>query len=221
MSIIALITGSIAKARRIASIKMNFLQIVFTAGSLICATRVAQSRNPVYAVMCLVLLFLNASGLLLLQGMEFFAILQIIIYIGALSVMFLFVVMLLNIKLTEIVSYKRRTYYTVAQVVFVWAILLASQTNPLYNSGLVTSALYKGFSPNEARSGTDLSSAAHMFLGEESMPKELGVKLYLELADLLIMASLMLLVAMIGAVVLSLKKRVTSHNPAISQSQSA
>jgi NADH-quinone oxidoreductase subunit J len=193
---------------------MYFLNVLFTAGALICATRVAQSRNPVYAVMCLVLLFFNASGLLLLQGMEFFAILQIIIYIGALSVMFLFVVMLLNIKLTEIVSYKRSTYYTVAQSVFVWALILYAYTL----SGQYGANLTPHYSLNGALSAEGnahkvqnrfVNENLSLFnLGEDSMPKELGVKLYLEFADLLIMASLMLLVAMIGAVVLSLKRRV-------------
>jgi NADH-quinone oxidoreductase subunit J len=195
---------------------MSFLNVLFTAGALICATRVAQSRNPVYAVMCLVLLFFNASGLLLLQGMEFFAILQIIIYIGALSVMFLFVVMLLNIKLTEIVSYKRSTYYTVAQSVFVWALILYAYTL----SGQYGANLTPHYSLNNGALSAEgnvqnrfVKENLSLFnLGEDSMPKELGVKLYLEFADLLIMASLMLLVAMIGAVVLSLKRRVILLN---------
>ena len=193
---------------------MWLLVLIFTAGLLICATRVAQSRNPVYAVMNLVLLFCNAAGLLLLQGMEFFAILQIIVYIGALSVMFLFVVMLLNISLTEIMAYQRATYYTVAQSFALWVLCLAllwpaSEAGTLTSLNAQTGSSSDGlFSLLSPSSSAFLSyQQSYAYQPTEVMLREVGVKLYLEYADLLIMASLVLLVAMIGAVILALKKQ--------------
>jgi NADH:ubiquinone oxidoreductase subunit 6 (subunit J) len=158
----------------------------------------------------LVLLFCNASGLLLLQGLEFFAILQIIVYIGALSVMFLFVVMLLNISLTEIVSYQRATYYTVAQSFLLWAICLiliwpasSCSSGVLFrNLGLVSGGTVA--LPTNPLNQYQFSYA---YQPTEILMKQLGLKLYLEYPDLLIMASLVLLVAMIGAVILALKKQ--------------
>jgi NADH:ubiquinone oxidoreductase subunit 6 (subunit J) len=193
---------------------MWFLVLIFSAGALICATNVAQSRNPVYAVMNLVLLFCNAAGLLLLQGMEFFAILQIIVYIGALSVMFLFVVMLLNISLTEIMSYQRATYYTVAQSLLLWVLCIALLW-PALSAGTLTSLNGQTSSMSEGLSHLFKSSAintldyqqSYAYQPSDVMLREVGVKLYLEYADLLIMASLILLVAMIGAVILALKKQ--------------
>jgi NADH-quinone oxidoreductase subunit J len=63
---------------------------------------VISSRNPVYSVLFLILVFVNASGLLLLLGLDFFAMLFLVVYIGAIAVLFLFVVMMLNIKITEL-----------------------------------------------------------------------------------------------------------------------
>ncbi len=181
----------------------------FSCSALICALKVAQSRNPVYGVINLVLLFCNAAGLLLMQGMEFFALLQIIVYVGALSVMFLFVVMLLNISLTEIVAYQRVTYYTIAQGFLIWFIGLLfifpnydsvhhdgqSMTKPfLHDDHMTTPSLYSH----------DLHS---MFSFQEGLLSQLSAKLYVQYADLLILASLILLVAMMGAVLLALKKQ--------------
>jgi NADH:ubiquinone oxidoreductase subunit 6 (subunit J) len=199
---------------------MWLILLFFSSGALICASRVAQSRNPVYAVMSLVLLFLNAAGLLLIQGMEFFALLQIIVYIGALSVMFLFVVMLLNISLTEIVAYQRATYYTIAQSFLLWVACCAFLLPDVTSSYIVHSPGLRGeqSSISEPRGFvggensplvTKLDTLEELYTNQsfqETMLRELSIKLYLEYADLLIMAGLILLVAMMGAVLLALKK---------------
>lgn len=67
-------------------------------------TMVITSRNPVYAVLWLILAFCNGSGLMVLIGAEFLAMMLIIIYVGAVSVLFLFVVMMLDIKIAEFKS---------------------------------------------------------------------------------------------------------------------
>ena len=62
---------------------------------------VIQSRNPVYSVLFLILVFFNAAGLLILLGLDFFALVFLVVYVGAIAVLFLFVVMMLNIRLLE------------------------------------------------------------------------------------------------------------------------
>jgi NADH:ubiquinone oxidoreductase subunit 6 (subunit J) len=63
---------------------------------------VIRSKNPVHSVLFLILVFCNASGLLILLGLDFFAMVFLVVYVGAIAVLFLFVVMMLNIKLVEI-----------------------------------------------------------------------------------------------------------------------
>ena len=80
----------------------EILFFLFSSLALVCSTMVISSRNPVYSVLFLILVFVNVSGLLLLLGLDFFAMLFLVVYIGAIAVLFLFVVMMLNIKITQL-----------------------------------------------------------------------------------------------------------------------
>ena len=75
---------------------------VFAAVTVASAAMVVVSRNPVYSVLFLILAFFNAAGLFLLIGAEFIAMILVIVYVGAVAVLFLFVVMMLDINLTEL-----------------------------------------------------------------------------------------------------------------------
>ena len=79
-------------------------------GSLLSSVLVITSKNPVIAVIFLISVFVNAAGYLILLGIGFIGISYIIIYIGAITVLFLFVIMLLNIRLSEIIE--TSTQYT-------------------------------------------------------------------------------------------------------------
>jgi NADH-quinone oxidoreductase subunit J len=69
---------------------------------LISALMVISSRNPIHSVIFLILVFCRASGLLLVLGVEFLAIIFLVVYVGAIAVLFLFVVMMLQLKLSEL-----------------------------------------------------------------------------------------------------------------------
>ena len=101
---------------------MNTLYFFFSTGIWLSAILVVKSKNPVHSVFYLVLLFCNASALLFMLGLEFFALLNIYVYVGALAVMFLFVVMLLDITYTEIVA-SQRGYYPIA-ILFIYGLIL-------------------------------------------------------------------------------------------------
>src|SRR5215813_8241816 len=75
---------------------------VFAAITVASAAMVVVSRNPVYSVLFLILAFFNAAALFLLIGAEFIAMILVIVYVGAVAVLFLFVVMMLDINLTEL-----------------------------------------------------------------------------------------------------------------------
>jgi NADH:ubiquinone oxidoreductase subunit 6 (subunit J) len=75
---------------------------LFSTLCILSGIMVIRSKNPVHSVLFLILVFCNASGLLILLGLDFFAMVFLVVYVGAIAVLFLFVVMMLNIKLVEI-----------------------------------------------------------------------------------------------------------------------
>lgn len=188
---------------------MTSLFFLFSTGAWVSAALVLRSKNPVHSVFYLVLTFLHASGLLLLLGLEFFALLQLLVYIGALAIMFLFVVMLLDIPATEIVAHQRGTY-PVAGLLFLTLVLavLALLWQPMEKSPFTTPLLPTVTSfPADDLVETPWQAAT----GFQAPLAQLGVALYGVHVDLLLLASLLLLVAMMGAVALTLKRRV--HAP--------
>jgi len=74
----------------------------FSGIALFSAVMVISARNPVHSVLFLILVFCNSAGLLILLEAEFLALIFIVVYVGAIAVLFLFVVMMLNVKITEI-----------------------------------------------------------------------------------------------------------------------
>lgn len=77
---------------------MQVLFSIFSSLSLVCGTMVIRCRNPVHSVLFLILAFISASALLLLADLDFFAMVYLVVYVGAIAVLFLFVVMMLNIR---------------------------------------------------------------------------------------------------------------------------
>ena len=75
---------------------------LFSTLTILSGIMVIRSKNPVHSVLFLILVFCNVSGLLILLGLDFFAMVFLVVYVGAIAVLFLFVVMMLNIKLVEI-----------------------------------------------------------------------------------------------------------------------
>lgn len=189
---------------------MNSLFFLFSTGAWVSAALVLRSKNPVHSVFYLVLTFLHASGLLLLLGLEFFALLQLLVYIGALAIMFLFVVMLLDIPATEIVAHQRGTY-PVAGLLFLTLIVavLGVLWQPMEQSPFVTPFIPNEMMVNNANTTASWQVAASA--PAHSSLAQLGIALYGVHVDLLLLASLLLLVAMMGAVALTLKRRV--HAP--------
>jgi NADH-quinone oxidoreductase subunit J len=81
---------------------VNFAFYVFAAILLASAVMVVSSRNPVHSVLFLILAFINAAALFLLAGAEFLAMVLVIVYVGAVAVLFLFVVMMLDVDFTAL-----------------------------------------------------------------------------------------------------------------------
>ena len=82
----------------------NLFIDILAFGALLSSVLVITSKNPVIAVIFLISVFINTAGYLILLGIGFIGISYILIYVGAITVLFLFVIMLLNIRLSEIIE---------------------------------------------------------------------------------------------------------------------
>ena len=168
---------------------MDFKTALFyllSAILVIAALRVVTARNPVHAVLFLVLAFFNASGLWLLLQAEFLAIALIVVYVGAVMVLFLFVVMMLDINLERL----RQGFWSNLWLGGPIAILMVAEMIAVLS----------------ARSfGLEAMPAPVAAAGSNT--KALGVAIYTDYVYPFELASVILLVALIAAVVLNLRKR--------------
>jgi NADH-quinone oxidoreductase subunit J len=162
---------------------------LFSSVCIASALMVIASRNPVHSVLFLILAFVNAAGLFLLLGAEFLAMILIVVYVGAVAVLFLFVVMMLDVDFAEL----REGFLQYMPVgAFIGVVLLAEIL-------LVVGAWSIG--PGVPRviaapTPTDISNT-----------EAIGLVLYTKYIYFFQAAGLVLLVAMIGAIVLTLRHK--------------
>ena len=170
---------------------MEFKTFVFYFLAVImvfAALRVITARNPVHAALFLVLTFFNAGGLWLLLEAEFLAITLVMVYVGAVMVLFLFVVMMLDINLDRL----REGFWSYLPVGALVGILM------LVEMAMVLGGSYFGLEAMPAP-----PAAAETY----SNTREIGRVLYTDYVYPFELASLVLLVAMVAAVALTLRKR--------------
>ena len=153
------------------------------------AAMVIFARNPVHSVMWLILAFFNAAGLMLLAGAEFIAMLLVIVYVGAVAVLFLFIVMMLNIDFAEL----RAGFVRYLPLGALVAVILAAEL--IFSVGAWNAG------------GVDLAARAAPVVTDKSNIEQLGELLYTKYIFLFEAAGLVLLVAMIGAIVLTHRER--------------
>lgn len=155
------------------------------------ALAVITARNPVYSVFFLILAFFNAAGLFVLLGAEYIAMTLVIVYVGAVAVLFLFVVMMLNINFEKVHSgFMRHLPFGL-----LIALILCFEMGALF---------YTSFAHPMTPAPVLLPITA---ADQLSNTVAIGSVLYTRFALLFQMAGLILLVAMIGAIVLTLRKR--------------
>src|SRR6056297_2844742 len=147
------------------------------------------SRNPVHSVLWLILAFISSAGLFVLLGAEFVAMLLIIVYVGAVAVLFLFVVMMLDVDFAELKA-EMAKYMPLALLI---GVILLMQFGLAYGNW-------------QASEGAEAARAAATPQDMENT-KALGMLLYDQYFLLFQLSGLILLVAMIGAIVLTLRHR--------------
>lgn len=163
----------------------------FAGVMVVAAVLVTVSRNPVHSVLWLILAFLSASGLFVLLGAEFVAMLLIIVYVGAVAVLFLFVVMMLDIDFAELKG-EMAKYMPLGLLVGVVI--------------LMQIALGIG-AWVQADGAMGLRQAVAPDMAQVENTKALGLLVYDRYGFLFQLSGLILLVAMIGAILLTLRHR--------------
>lgn len=207
---------------------------VFSATMLFAAFRVITARNPVHAALYLVLAFFQASGVWMLLRAEFLSIALVLVYVGAVMVLFLFVVMMLDINIDSIRQGFWKHFPLAATMGAVIALELAAVllggfriSEPQVHAAAtiaVPAAVVASTPVDAASAAVDAASAApasaaevgHVVVAQVSNTKELGVLLYTEYLYPVQIAALILLVALIAAIALTLRARKDSkyQNPA-------
>ena len=161
---------------------------LFSAVLLFAALRVITSRNPVHAALYLVLAFFQASGIWMLLKAEFLSITLVLVYVGAVMVLFLFVVMMIDINLDTL---KKDFWKHFPLAAFIGAVLALQ----------LASVLMGGFRSSQIAVDTAVSGAP------VSNTRDLGVLLYTEYLYPLEIAAVILLVAIVSAIALTMRER--------------
>lgn len=184
----------------------RILFYVLARFSLGSGTMVIFARNPVHSVLFLILVFCNVSCLLLLIESEFLALIFIIVYVGAIAVLFLFVVMMLNVKLSELNENILR-YLPVGGVL---GIVFLCEIGLVLSNDLIPSLSFKNQFGllNDLHLGRPSLKLWYGLVDSSSNIQLFGQVLYSDYIYLFILSSMILLVSMIGAIVLTLHKRV-------------
>ena len=173
---------------------MTVADVAFYAFAIVTVTAgllVTISRNPVHSVLWLILAFLSTAGLFVLLGAEFVAMLLIIVYVGAVAVLFLFVVMMLDIDFAELKGEMAR-YMPLALLI---GVILLMQFALAYGAWV------------QADGAMGLRQAVTPDMAQVENTRALGLLIYDKYILLFQLAGLILLVAMIGAIVLTLRHR--------------
>jgi len=164
---------------------------LFATVTVLSAVLVVTSRNPVHSVLFLILAFFNAAALFLLMGAEFIAMMLVVVYVGAVAVLFLFVVMMLDINFTAL----RQGFQTYLPIGLLIGVVLFVE--------ILISLGAWSIGPEMIAAASAPTPAP----ADVSNTKAIGKLLYTQYVLLFQISGLILLVAMIGAIVLTLRQR--------------
>ena len=169
-----------------------YLMAAVTVAAGFC---VVSARNPVHSVLWLILAFFSAAGLFVLMGAEFLAMLLVVVYVGAVAVLFLFVVMMLDVDFAAL----RQGFARYMPLGLVIAGFLAAEMIVVSTTVATRGAAKDSVTPMASGAGVDVTNA-----------EAIGRVLYTDYIYFFQAAGMVLLVAMIGAIVLTLR-----HKPGV------
>jgi NADH-quinone oxidoreductase subunit J len=163
---------------------------VLAAIAIVSAFAVIAARNPVHSVLFLILTFFTSAGLFVLLGAEFLAMLLVVVYVGAVAVLFLFVVMMLDVDFAEL----KQGFLSYMPIGALIAFALLAELALVASAATSTNGAPIALAPEQASEVTNAEA--------------IGRVLYTDYLLVFQMAGLVLFVAMVGAIVLTLRHRV-------------
>ena len=164
---------------------------LFAAILVASAVMVIVSRNPVHSVLFLILAFVNASGLFVLLGAEFLAMILVVVYVGAVAVLFLFVIMMLDVDFSEL------------REGFLQYMPIGLVIGGIFLFELLLTVSYWVINPGTAKTITSAIPT------NVTNTEALGLVLYTKYIHYFQLSGMILLVAMIGAIVLTLRHKAS------------
>ena len=172
----------------------------FSTIAVISALMVITAKNPVHSVFFLILSFVNASGLFILLGAEFLAMILVVVYVGAVAVLFLFVVMMLDINFIKLREgfLQYLPFAVLLGLVLFFELIMIFISIKISDNNLIEYNSLPGFK-------------------EIENTKDIGMVLYTKYFYLFQLSGLILLVAMIGSIILTLRERVGVKKQSIYQ----
>ena len=208
----------------------NLLNII-TFASIICGILVIISKNPVVSVLFLIGLFLNIAGYLMMLGINFIGLSYLLVYVGAVSILFLFILMLINVRISELVTDNNNSIPLAIMIGSIFNLTLYKLLPNNFSSneyGFVPHKLGslsdKSLLEAQTLAGDNMASnlynvynvhnnnlsfvSTHIWdgvLSETSHIKSIGNVLYTAYPLWLILTSIILLLAMVGAIVITIK----------------
>ena len=177
--------------------------------AVLCGVLVIISKNPIVSVLYLIGLFFSIACYLILQGTSFIGLSYLLVYVGAVSILFLFILMLINIRVSELTNDTSNSIPLSILVSFIFYSILYSAipnndtVNQLYN---VIRFIYSSSKDNVNELSYVTSKMWDGYLTESSHINSLGNIMYTSYFMWLILSSFILLLAMVGAIIITIKE---------------
>jgi NADH-quinone oxidoreductase subunit J len=178
-----------------------FFFYLFSAVAIASAVMVIAARNPVHSVLFLILAFFNGAGLFVLLGAEFLAMILVVVYVGAVAVLFLFVVMMLDVDFVEL----RQGMLNYLPVGATIGLILLGELGLVVGAWTLSPELLKVVAAPAPAPGTLSNTEA------------IGLLLYTRYLFYFQAAGLILLIAMVGAIVLTLRHKEGVRRQSVAQ----
>ena len=174
---------------------------VFAAVAILAGVMVVSARNPVHSVLFLILAFFNGAGLFVLMGAEFLAMILVVVYVGAVAVLFLFVVMMLDVDFVEL----RQGMLNYLPVGATIGLILLGELGLVVGAWTLSPELLKVVAAPVPAPGTLSNTEA------------IGLLLYTRYLFYFQAAGVILLIAMVGAIVLTLRHKAGVKRQSVAQ----
>ena len=184
--------------------KIEFLDLLSVL-SILCGILVIVSKNPIVSVLFLIGLFFSIAGYLMMLGLNFIGFSYLLVYVGAVSILFLFILMLINIRISELLSSTNKSIPLVI-------LIIISFINPIYPLLPYNVICFNSYVMDNTRIYFAISKIWDGNLAETSHITNIGNIMYTSHSIWLILTSIILLLAMVGAIVITIKQKDNMPN---------